>query len=145
MEICTPEEEQEAFGRLTAQRMFAEQLLKEPDQLLSQEQVSREGFEKLHDTAKKYEAAIEAIMIAGQEDANNLVYKEQWYKARISEQMTAVDLLLNQLYEAINAFNVPTLSKSTELRGKRLFKSINFKIKAAKTLIQTKPTLSRQN
>ena len=37
-------EEQAAFGRLTAQRMFAKHLLKEPDQLLSHERVAREGF-----------------------------------------------------------------------------------------------------
>ena len=59
-------EEEDAFARLTAQRMFAEQLLKEPDWLLSHERVPKEGFEKLHQATKKYEAAIEADIIAAQ-------------------------------------------------------------------------------
>ena len=61
-------EEQEAFARLIVERKLAEQLLKEPDQLLSHEWVLKEGFDKLYQAAKKYEAAIQAVMIAAQED-----------------------------------------------------------------------------
>ena len=45
-------EEEEAFARLIAQRKLAEQLLKEPEGLLSHERVPKEGFEKLHKAAK---------------------------------------------------------------------------------------------
>ena len=47
-------EEQEAFAKLIAQIKLAEQLLKEPDQLLSHERVPKEGFEKLYQAANKY-------------------------------------------------------------------------------------------
>ena len=67
----------------------------------------REGLEKLHQATKNYEAAIEAVMIAAQEEADAVVHKEQWYKEKISEQMKEVDLFLNQIYEAINTFKLP--------------------------------------
>ena len=76
-------------------------------------------------------------MITAQED-DTLIHKEQWYKQRISEQMKEVDFLLNQLYEAINVFKLPISLPSTALRAKHLLHSINFKIKAAKVLIETK-------
>ena len=71
-------EEQEAFARLIVERKLAEQLLKEPDWLLSHERVPNECFKKLHQAAKKYEAAIEAVIIAAQEDTDTVVHKDQW-------------------------------------------------------------------
>ena len=79
-------------------------------------------------------------MLAAQED-DAVTRKELWYKKRISKQMTEVDLLLNQLYEAINAFKLPVISSSGQdctFRAKRLQHLINFKIKAGKVLIETK-------
>ena len=70
-------DEEVAFGRLKAQRTFAKQLLKEPNQLLSHERVPREGFDKLHPAAKNYEAALEAVMIAAQEEADAVFHKEE--------------------------------------------------------------------
>ena len=131
-------DEEEAFGRLKAQRTFAEQLLKEPDQLLSHERVPREGFEKLHQAAKNYDATIEAVMVSAQDKADAVIHKEQWYKEKISEQMKEVDLLLNQLFKAVNAFKLPVSPPSTANRAKHLLSSINFKIKAAQLCIETK-------
>ena len=52
--------------------------------------------------------------------------------------MKKVDLLLNQLFRVVNAFKLPVSPKSTALRAKGLLGSINFKIRAAKALIETK-------
>ena len=55
--------------------------------------------------------------------------------------MKEVNFLLNQLYEAIDAFKLSVSEKSTALRAKRLLGTINFKIKAAKVLIETKTNI----
>ena len=57
-------EDKEAFGKLIAQRSLAEQLLKDLDRLLSHKRVPKEGFDKLQEAARNYEAALEAVMIA---------------------------------------------------------------------------------
>ena len=69
-------EEQEAFAKLIAQRKLAEQLLKEPDWLLSHEWVPKEGFKKLHKAAKNYGTAIEGVMIAAQDEADAVIHKK---------------------------------------------------------------------
>ena len=79
-------------------------------------------------------------MLAVQED-EALSQKELRYKKRISEQMTEVDLLLNQLYEAMNAFKLPVKSitgQDCTFRAKRLQWQINYNINTAKVLIETK-------
>ena len=62
-------EEQEAFIRLCIERRLTWELIGKPDRLLASEQVSQEGFDKLHLAAQRYEAAVRAIKIAAQEDA----------------------------------------------------------------------------
>ena len=57
-------EEHEAFVRLVVERKLTEQLLGDTDQLLSHEWVPKQGFDKLHQAAQKYEATIQAIMLA---------------------------------------------------------------------------------
>ena len=55
--------------------------------------------------------------------------------------MTEVDLLLNQLYKAMNAFKLPVKSMTGQdftFKAKHLQCQINYKINAAKVLIKTK-------
>ena len=55
----------------------------------------------------------------------------------ISSQMGEVDLILNQLFEAINAFKPPDHPEDQANRGNRLMSSINMKIRTVKLWIQT--------
>ena len=66
-------------------------------------------------------------MLAAQED-DALTQKELQYRKKISEQMTEVDLLLNQLYKAMNDFKLPVkliTGQDCTFRAKRLQHQIN--------------------
>ena len=71
-------DEEEAFGKLLAQRSLAEELLKNPTRLLSHERVPKDTFTKLQDAVTNYKAALEAVVLAAQEEADNAVLHEQW-------------------------------------------------------------------
>jgi len=133
-------EEQEAFARLVIERKLTEQLIGNTDWLLSPERVPTQGFDKLHQAAQNYKATIRAIMLAAQED-DALTQKEVRYRNKFSKLMTEVEFLFNQLYEVINAFKLPVKSitgQDCTFRAKRLLRQINYKINAAKVLIETK-------
>ena len=121
-------EEQEAFIRLCIERRLTWELIGKPDRLLASEQVPREGFDKLHLAAQRYEAAVQAIKIAAQEDAT-LAQQEPWYTKKLSEQMTEVASLFSQLRDAMNMFKLPVKlvnGQVCEFRALYLHRQINF-------------------
>ena len=125
---------------MLAERKLTRELIVKPDKLLASKQVPREGFDKLHLAAQRYEAAIGAIKLAAQGDAT-LAQQEPWYMKKLSKQMTEVDLLLSQLHDAMKMFKLPVKSVTGQVcehRAIRLNRQINYQIKTAKALIKTK-------
>ena len=72
------QEEHQAFAALLKERKLTRELIGRLDGLLASEQVSREGFNRLHLAAQRYQAAVAAIKTVAQEDAT-LAHQEPWY------------------------------------------------------------------
>ena len=51
----------------------------------------------------EYETAVSAVIAASEEEEDKMTYKE-----KLTAQMGQLDPILNQLYDAVEAFNPPT-------------------------------------
>ena len=112
-----------AFHNLETQQDLAKALLGDPSRLTSNIRVPQNNLTKLKAAIAEYEAAIIAVVAASEEPDNKTVYKD-----KITAQMQQLDPILNELYDAVDAFKPPEVPQAQANKAARLLACIKMKI-----------------
>ena len=92
----------DAFHNLEIKRDLAKALLEDQGRLTSSIRVPQTNLTKLETTVTEYKTAVSAVIAASEEEEDKTTYKE-----KLTAQMQQLDPILNQLYDAVDAFNPP--------------------------------------
>ena len=94
----------DTFHNLGIKQDLATALLLDQGRLISNVRTPQSYLSKLETAVTEYETAVSAV-IAASEDAED----KKTYKDKLTAQMQLLDPILNELYNAVDAFKPPTL------------------------------------
>ena len=125
----------DTFHNLEIKQDLAKALLEDKGRLTSSVRVPQTNLSKLETAVTEYETAISAVIAASEEEDIKKSYQE-----KLTTQLSQLDPVLNQLHDAVDAFNTPTEEETPAQTDKtnRIISCIKLKIHAAEKNINTK-------
>ena len=95
--------EADAFNNLGLKQDLATALLRDQGRLISNIRTPQSSLSKLETAVSEYESAISAVIAVTEEHNIKTSYKE-----KLTVQLAQLDPVLDQLHDAVDAFNTST-------------------------------------